>query len=353
MTMSRGAALPLLVAVAAVASALALPLRARGDAEAERDLALARAAETRVQAAIARVRDAVVTIGAEVRAPRTDETSELKPVVSGGSGVIISQDGYVLTNDHVTIGAPRVQVGLRDGRMLDGVVTGRDRTGDLAVVKVSASGLPWAPLGDSGKLKEGQLVLALGNPFALAKEDHEPSATLGIVSGLHRYQGGEKVYGDAIQIDAAVNPGNSGGPLFDLDGKVVGVTGRISIRANEKRNVGVGFAVPIDQVKRILPALESGAEVVHGYLGVKFREEAEGDGRAGVVIAAVLPGTPADHAGLKKGDRILRVDGTEVDQPVRLENLLSVLPAGVTITLEVERDGRTIEARTTLGRKHP
>lgn len=320
--------------------------------EEAQDLARARRCEERVEATIAKCRDSVVTVSAESRETVPSENGAAsKPVTSGGSGVIFTTDGYVLTNDHVTLGEKRVRVGLRDGRTVNGEVTGRDRTGDIAVIKVDVKNLVAAPLGESDALHEGDMVLALGNPFGLAKEDHEPAATLGIVSGLHRFQGGEKVYGDAIQIDAAVNPGNSGGPLFDMKGRVVGITGRISIRGSEKKNVGVGFAVPIDQVKLILEELKVGAEVAHGYLGVRFRGETDGDGKRGVAVLGVLPGTPADRAGVKRGDRILKVNDTEVDQPVRLENVLSVLPAGSEVTLVLERSGSRIEAKTTLGRR--
>jgi serine protease Do len=336
-----------LTAVALVAAAAF----ALGEGKEEsQDLARARALESRVESTVAKVRDAVVTISAEQHETRSEGAAP-KPVTSGGSGVLFTADGFVLTNDHVTLGEDRVQVGLRDGRTLHGEVTGRDRVGDIAVIKVKGKDLPFVTLGDSDKLREGDVVLALGNPFGLAHDDHEPAATLGIVSGLHRFQGGEKVYGDAIQIDAAVNPGNSGGPLFDMKGTVVGITGRISIRGTEKKNVGVGFAVPIDQVKLILDDLKVGTEVAHGYLGVRFRGETDGDGKGGVEILGVLPGTPADRAGLKRGDRIVKANDREVDQPVRLENILSVLPAGSEVKLLVERDGRRFEVMARLGRR--
>lgn len=328
-----------------------------GTPEEAADLAHARRAEERVEATIAKVRDSVVTVSAESKEMAAAEGgASAKPVTSGGSGVIFSADGYILTNDHVTLGEKKVRIGLRDGRTLTGEVTGRDRTGDIAVVKVAVVkvkevGLTAAPLGDSEKLTEGEPVLALGNPFGLAKDDHEPAATFGIVSGLHRFQGGEKVYGDAIQIDAAVNPGNSGGPLFDMKGRVVGINGRISIRGSEKKNVGVGFAVPIDQIKLILEDLKVGAEVQHGYLGVRFRGETDGDGKEGVAVLGVLPGAPADRAGMKRGDRIIKVNDRAVDQPVRLENLLSVLSAGSEVTLLVDREGKRLLLKATLGRR--
>jgi S1-C subfamily serine protease len=318
---------------------------ARGGADPD-DLAVARGLEARLQATIARVRSAVVTVSVEAR------QGETVTVSSGGSGVIISPDGFVLTNDHVTAGEARVQIGLRDGRVLGGDVVGRDRTGDVAVVKVRGDALPAATLGDSSSLREGDLVLALGNPFGLAREDHEPAATLGIVSGLHRFQGGEKVYGDAIQIDAAVNPGNSGGPLFDVAGRVVGLTGRISIRGSEKKNSGVGFAVPIDQIKLVLDDLKVGRDVTRGFLGVQFApDRAEGEREPGVLVQGVRAGTPADVAGLRRGDRITAVDGRPVDHPVRLENWLSVLPAGTVVRIAYVRDGHPFQTQAVLGRR--
>lgn len=322
-----------MTAVLAVAIVLVSPGQA-WDAAAKRDLADARVLEARIQGVIGRVRGAVVTVG--VRPGGASGRGQLK---SGGSGVVISADGYVLTCDHVTEGQDRVLVGLSDGRTVTGRVVGRDVLGDVALLKVSAGELPFVELGDSEALAAGDLVVAMGNPFGLARDDHQPAATLGIVSALHRYMPGKKVYGDALQIDAAVNPGNSGGPLFDLGGKLVGLNGRISIRGLARHNVGVGFAIPAHQIALILDDLKAGREVSRGYLGVRFYTRS--DGQAGVLVSQVMPQSPASRGGLRSGDRILEVRGRALAHPVRLQNYLSVLPAGTRVPLRVRR-GREV-----------
>jgi S1-C subfamily serine protease len=319
------------IALAAVALVLALARPGLVEEDAARDLERARGIERRVEAVVARARPSVVTINVE------ETSDDGAPMRSGGSGVIIDPAGWVLTNDHVTCGLAEVSVGLTDGRSLTGKVTGRDPTGDLALIRVEAPGLVAAPLGDSEALRAGDLVLALGNPFGLAGDDHDPAVTLGVVSGTHRFQGGEKVYGDALQVDAAVNPGNSGGPLLDLDGRVLGLTGRISVRGGVRYNVGVGFAVPIHQVLAVLDALKAGKEVQHAYLGVRFLSTT--DGAPGALVREVIPGSPAETAGLREGDRIIAVEGKPVDHPVRLQNYLSILPAGTAVVLRVRRAG--------------
>ncbi len=338
-------AAPILAPVLLVGLAALLPPLGRAGEEgapsAAADLEVARAFEARVQATIAQVRSAVVTIGVPDR-----EGGGLR---SGGTGVVIDPAGWVLTCDHVTEGRREVWVGLADGRTLSGKVTGRDPVGDVALVKVEGPRLVAAPLGDSEALAVGDPVVALGNPFGLAKDDHEPAATLGIVSGLHRYQGGAKVYPDAIQFDAAVNPGNSGGPLLDLSGRVVGLSGRISIRGMARHNVGVGFAIPAHQIALVLEDLRAGREVARGYLGVRFARHS--DGAPGARVEDVVPGSPAAQAGLRVGDRIVAARGRAIDHPVRLQNALTVLPAGTRVALVVDRDGRRLEVEATLGER--
>lgn len=311
------------------------------------ELTRARAYQGRVEGVIARVRSAVVTVGVPEGGERRLGRPRGQVVRSGGSGVIIA-GGYVLTCEHVTEGRDEVLVGLADGRTLEGRVVGRDRMGDVALIKLAGDlrTVRHVELGDSRALRAGDVVIALGNPFGLARDDHEAAATLGIVSALHRYQGGARIYGDALQIDAAVNPGNSGGPLIDMAGKLVGLNGRISLRGVAHHNVGVGFAVPIHQIQLVLAALKAGRDVQRGYLGVRFPRK--GDGAAGVEILAVVRGSPAERAGLQVGERITRVNGLEVTNQVRLKNYLVVLPAGTRVRLELTRQGRKRVVPVTL-----
>jgi S1-C subfamily serine protease len=330
--------------------ALLVVLGLPGRAGAPQDLEQARAYQARVRAVIAAVRSSVVTISVPGEERVGKGKSRGRLMRSGGSGVVVSTEGWVLTCDHVVDETDEVLVGLADGRTLEGRVVGRDPTGDVALIRVAAAkGLVAAQLGSSERLRRGDVVLALGNPFGLAADDHLPAATLGIVSGLHRAKGGRKVYGDAIQIDAPVNPGNSGGPLFDLSGRLVGINGRISIRGLTRHNVGVGFAIPIHQIAPILDDLKAGRTLTRGWLGLTFRTTS--DGRAGAVVDRVNPSGPAAKAGLRTGDRVLRVGGHAIDHPVRLKNAVSLLPAGARVILSVEREGKARQVEVTLGRR--
>lgn len=329
---------------AVVGSVLVLPGLA---SDPPSDLEQARAYEDRIQAVIARVRSCVVTItlpGDERQLPG----ARGRLIRSGGTGVVIGAEGYVLTCDHVVDEGDEVLVGLADGRTLPGRVIGRDAVGDIALVKVvTRTPLPAVPLGDSRQLKAGDPVLAMGNPFGLARDDHAPAVSLGIVSALHRAQGGrEKVYGDAIQVDASVNPGNSGGPLFDLEGRLVGINGRISIRSGLRHNVGVGFAIPIHQVVAVLADLRAGRDVRRGWLGLRFRTESSEQG--GAIVDSVTPGGPAARAGLRPQDRIVSVDGESIGLPLRFKNAISLLPAGSVVVLGVVRGGQTLTLKATL-----
>jgi len=334
------------IPLALTAGAVLLVAGYPGRAE-DASLTKVRSFEAKLEGLIARLSSSVVTVGAVV-----DDEDGL-PIKSGGSGVIVDADGYVLTNDHVTEGQSEAQVGFSDGRVVTAHVVARDRQGDLALLRVEASGLVSATFGESEGLRPGQRVLAMGNPFGLAGDTHVPAATLGIVSATQRFIGGSKVYGEAIQIDAPVNPGNSGGPLFDLEGRLVGINGRISVRGASRHNVGVGYAIPLHQILLVLDDLKAGRDVERGYLGVRFLTQKQGEG---VVVREVLPQTPASRAGLRAGDRILSVSGggvgqRQITQPVRLQNALSILPAGTEVELDLERDGRKQTVKVRLGRR--
>jgi S1-C subfamily serine protease len=321
----------------------------------DREAAVRRALEVekRVTGAVEKVMPAVVTLTVR-RTQRPldpsggdegDRAPAQRDLVSGGSGVLISEDGFILTNDHVVNGAASIVAGLSDGTRYPARHVASDETGDIAIVKIDGGrSFPYAPLGDSAKLEVGQWVIALGNPFGLAR-DQRAAASLGIVSGLNRYQGGGKIYGAAIQTDAAINPGNSGGPLVDLAGRVVGINGRISIRGGERVNVGVGFAVPSNQIRGVLADLEQGRPVRHGRLGIRFFPDGEGPG---IVVWQVDRKSAAERAGVRPQDVILEVDGVKLTHPVRLQNVISQLPAGRSVKLRVLRGGRQIEITAIL-----
>jgi len=273
-----------------------------------------------------------------------------------GSGVIISSDGYALTNFHVTLKNRSLRVGRPGGKVLEARLCGLDRTGDVALIKIDSDDpLPFAPLGSSDALAVGQWIIAMGNPFMLAT-DFKPTVSLGVVSGLHRYLPGggllrqNLIYADAIQIDAALNPGNSGGPLFNMQGQLVGINGRIAPRRvrgmNWRRiNAGIGFAVPIDSIKMFLDDLKAGHEVDRGYLGVD-QTDMQGNG---LIIKSIRRESPAEIFGLKEGDVLLRLDGQRIRGPGQLKNFVQTRPAGRRIKVQLRRDGEVITKTVQLG----
>jgi S1-C subfamily serine protease len=273
---------------------------------------------------------------------------------SGGSGVIIADDGYGVTNFHVIaplLKSRRGLGGLSDGKTHPLEVLGVDPTGDLAMFRLTGRErfVP-AALGDSDAIRVGDEVIALGNPFMLA-EDYQPTATFGIISGLHRYQQGAEartlLYTDCIQIDASINPGNSGGPLFDLQGRLIGINGRASFKnqdlLKQRINVGVAYAISINQVKRFVPALREGWLVEHGSLGATVNDTLQG-----VVFDRILPGSAAAGAGLKVGDQLLEFDQRPIASANAFASVLGVYPAGWPIGLRFRRDGQESTRQVTL-----
>ena len=256
-----------------------------------------------------------------------------------GSGVIVGSDGYILTNNHVVGGADEVTVRLSDDRTLRARVVGTDRKTDLAVLKVAATGLRPARIGDSDALRVGEWVIAVGNPFGLSS-----SVSAGIVSAKGRANVGVADYEDFIQTDAAINPGNSGGPLVNLDGAVVGIN--TAIFSRNGGYMGIGFAVPSNMARPVMTHLIHGGRVVRGWLGVTIQDLEPGlarsfgyPGTAGALVGNVEPGGPADRAGLRQGDIVSRFDGRPVTGMVRLRELVAEARPGQGVAVDVFRGG--------------
>lgn len=270
----------------------------------------------------------------------------------GGSGVLITPDGYALTNFHVVNGSEKhMKCGLSDGRAYDAVIVGIDPVGDLALIKLfGREDFPVAQFGDSDKVKVGDWVFASGNPFLLA-HDFQPTVTYGIVSGVHRYQfpaGTLLEYADCIQTDASINPGNSGGPLFDADGQLIGINGRGSFEKRGRVNVGVGYAISINQVRHFLGCLRSGRIVDHATLGARVASDA--DGRA--VVADVLEDSDAYRRGLRIGDEITSFGGRPVLTSNAFKNVLGIFPQGYRVPLTFRSRGATTSTLVRLAGVH-
>ncbi len=268
---------------------------------------------------------------------------------SGGSGVLIDETGLGLTNFHVVqemLETRRGYGGLSDGRLYPLEVLGIDPGGDIAMFRLTGrERFDAAPLGDSRALHVGQWVAAMGNPFLVA-EDFQPTITMGVISGLHRYQAGEGnflEYADCIQVSTSINPGNSGGPLFDLDGRVVGINGRASFEERGRVNVGLGYAVTIEQIRRFIPSLRAGRLAEHGTFGMTVRRVGEE-----LLVDAIAALSPAERAGIELGDVLLSVGDAAMRTPNEFNNAQAVLPADWPMTLRLRRDGqeRAVRLRT-------
>ena len=264
-----------------------------------------------------------------------------------GSGFIISQDGYILTNDHVVDGADEIKVKLSDGREFTGEIRGLDPKLDLALIKIDAGeDLPVARLGDSEEIKVGEWVMAIGNPFGL-----EQTVTVGIVSAKGRVIGAGP-YDDFIQTDASINPGNSGGPLFNMQGEVIGINTAIVAQGQ-----GIGFAIPVNMAKQIIPQLRDEGRVTRGWLGVtvqalnkELADSFDLDTTHGALVNEVIKDSPADKAGLKRGDIIVEYDGKQVDELNDLPRLVAATPVDETVKVKVFRDGKERTIKVKIGR---
>ena len=261
-----------------------------------------------------------------------------------GSGVIVSSEGYILTNNHVVQNADELEVQLSDGRRLTGKVIGTDDRSDVAVVKIEAKELVPAKLGDSSVMDVGDWVIAVGSPFEL-----DQTVTAGIISALNRSVA-ILPYEDFLQTDAAINPGNSGGPLVNLRGEVIGINTAINSRTGS--NAGVGFAIPSSMAKQIMDSILTNGRVVRGFIGAVLGDLANnpeianklpGNYRNGAIIESVAKNDPADKAGLKAGDVIVKIDGKPLRDGRALKTRVALTPVGQVIKMTALRDGKEVE----------
>jgi len=255
-----------------------------------------------------------------------------------GSGFIINKDGYILTNNHVVQNATEISVKLSDGREFKAKVVGRDPKTDIALIKIDASNLPVIPFGDSSKLEVGEPVMAIGNPFGFNQ-----TVTTGIVSGKGRFIG-EGPYDNFIQTDASINRGNSGGPLINIHGEAVGINS--AIFSPTGGSIGIGFAIPIDMAKEVLPQLRDRGSVTRGWLGVAIQQVTPDLAKTfglkqtdGALVSDVVEGSPADKAGVKQGDVIVEFNGKKVKSSTELPQIVGGTAVGKEVVVKVIRDG--------------
>ncbi|HET7339877.1 MAG TPA: trypsin-like peptidase domain-containing protein [Methylomirabilota bacterium] len=305
------------------------------------------------------VRPAVVNVSTTQRAPRQGPEDffrrffgEPAPGERGrqslGSGFIVSSDGYIGTNFHVVKGASEIVVRLPDHSEHRARLVGGDAKTDIALLKIDASGLPTLAFGDSDRLQVGEPVMAVGNPFGL-----EQTVTTGIVSAKERFIGAGP-YDDFIQTDASINPGNSGGPLVDARGALIGINAAIFSQSGG--SVGIGFAVPVNIAKDVLPQLREGGKVVRGYLGVAvgpvppdLRERLKLVPEQGAAVAEVVPRSPAAQAGLAPGDVITAFQNAPIQSPNELTRRVGGTPPGTQVSLRVARPGGERTVQVALG----
>jgi serine protease Do len=273
--------------------------------------------------------------------------------IGQGTGVIVREDGIIVTNNHVVDGATDISVLLPDDREYDAEIVGTDAESDLAVIRIDASDLPAAKLGESDSLEVGEWVLAIGSPFGLQR-----TVTAGIVSATGRSGMGLATFEDFIQTDAAINPGNSGGPLVNLDGDVVGINTAISTRTGGY--MGIGFAIPSSMVSGVLESILETGRVQRGWLGVSIQPLTEGlansfgyDSTRGVLLAGVFDGSPAAEAGLEPGDIVVRIDGQRMNDTTELLNTVAESGPGEKISLEIFRNGETMKRTVELAERTP
>ncbi|MDP9482109.1 MAG: trypsin-like peptidase domain-containing protein [Chloroflexota bacterium] len=313
--------------------------------------------QSSIVAAAARVSPAVVQI-TSVAGINPNDVSSL-PDTGVGSGVIFDSNGWILTNRHVVSGSDKITVALKDGRTFTGTIYGIDTLTDLAIVKLDATGLPAAAMGDSSALQVGQLAIAIGSPLGT----YTNSVTSGIVSALGRsITIGSTTLNNLIQTDASINPGNSGGPLVDAKGTVIGIDTATASGAQ-----GIGFAIPIDIAKPLLQQALAGEKLARPWIGIRYQAitpalvkerslpvdhgalVGPGQDQSGASLPGITPGSPAAKAGIKEGDIVTSVEGMAVDSLHPLDSIMIRFAPGRTVTLEVYRGGSTLKLQVTLG----
>jgi serine protease Do len=271
-----------------------------------------------------------------------------------GSGVIVTADGYILTNHHVIDGAEQIKVDLNDNRTLDARVVGKDPPSDLALLKVDASNLPVLPLGNSDNVRVGDVVLAIGNPLGIGQ-----TVTMGIISAKGRQTGlSSGAFEDFLQTDAPINQGNSGGALVNTNSELVGINSQILSPTGG--SIGIGFAIPSNMARTVMETLARNGRVRRGQLGItvgkvnsEIAERLKLNNQNGVFIAQVQPGSAADGAGIRPGDIITMFNGIAVNDPNTFRNLVAGMAPGTEVTLTIQREGREQQVRATLGEFTP
>jgi serine protease Do len=271
-----------------------------------------------------------------------------------GSGVLTTPDGYILTNNHVIDGADQVRVELPDKRVFDAKVVGTDPASDLAVLKIDASGLPTVAIGDSSRVRVGDVVLAIGNPLGVGQ-----TVTMGIISAKGRATGvGDGSYEDFLQTDAPINQGNSGGALINVNGELVGINSQILTPTGG--NIGLGFAIPSNMAREVMGQLKTDGRVQRGKLGITVQSVTSDlaaslklPSTSGALVSGIEPAGPAARAGLKQGDVITAINGEKVIDSNAVRNRIAGTKPGSTINLEIIRDGKTESVRATLGALEP
>jgi len=318
-------------------------------------------ATTSYSAAAKRATPAVVSITASKAPPRSqraddpwfqfffgDRARQREPQIGLGSGVIVSAEGYLLTNNHVVAGADDIEVMLADGRQGKARVIGTDPDSDLALLKIELERLPAVSFGDSDRMQVGDVVLAIGNPFGVGM-----TVTSGIISALGRNQLGLNTFENFIQTDAAINPGNSGGALVDATGNLLGIN--TAIFSPSGGSLGIGFAIPVSTAKQVMEGLIKDGQVTRGWIGVEPRDLTPEIAQTlnlpvkqGVLITGVLNSGPASAAGLRPGDVVVRIAGTPVANTTQLLNAVAALKPHAEAVIAVQRGDKALELSVTV-----